>query len=128
LISRRYGLVGKPDYLVRVVVEGRSIPIPVEVKSRRRPERTPEGHRLQLATYCLLVEDQMHMRPPYGLLRYADDTLRIPYTDDLRRQVLDAADAIRRARTATDVHRQHEEPARCQGCGYRHACGNEALG
>jgi CRISPR-associated exonuclease Cas4 len=100
--------------------------VPVEVKSRTQPTVTPAGHILQLAAYCLLVEETQKMRPPYGLLHYADATLQIAYTDALRQAVLDAAQAIRQARTAADVHRDHDDPARCRNCGYRHAC-DEAL-
>ena len=127
LFSRRYGLVGRPDYLVRTVEDGVSVAIPVEVKSRKRPTEPYPSHILQLITYCLLVEDNFGARPPYGLLRYADATLRIDYTDDLRRQVLDIAEAIRSARQAKDVARRHEDPNRCRACGYRHACGEESL-
>ena len=127
LLSRRYGLVGRPDYLVRAEEEGQVMIIPVEVKSRRRPATPHASHILQLATYCLLVEDQFRERPSYGLLRYADATLRIPYTDELRQQVLDAADEIRSARGARNVSRQHDEANRCRACGYRSACGPERL-
>ncbi len=127
LLSRRYGLVGKPDYLVRVTQDGRQLTVPVEVKSRTRPRTTPESHILQLAAYCLLVEDIFKQRPPYGLLHYADATLQIPFDEELRRAVLDTAEEIRLARKAPDVHRQHEYPSRCRGCGYRHGCGQEAL-
>ncbi len=123
LRSRRYGLVGKPDYLVQVRAGNRTTLVPVEVKSRRRPPVTPDAHVLQLATYCLLVEDVHEVRPAYGLLHYADATLQIPFTDELRRNVLEIADAIRRARTAPDLSRDHNDPARCRGCGYAHACG-----
>jgi CRISPR-associated exonuclease Cas4 len=78
LLSRRYGLVGKPDYLVEVRAGQRMSLVPVEVKSRRRPPVTPDAHILQLATYCLLVEDVHKVRPAYGLLHYADATLQIP--------------------------------------------------
>lgn len=126
LFSRRYGLVGKPDYLVRLLNDGASCLVPVEVKSRKRPAVTPAGHLLQLAAYCLLVEEVHHTRPPYGLLHYADATLQIAYTDALRQAVLDMAQEIRAARRAADLHRDHSDPARCRGCGYRHAC-DEAL-
>ncbi|MFZ1753758.1 MAG: PD-(D/E)XK nuclease family protein [Caldilineaceae bacterium] len=128
LISRRYGLVGRPDYLVRVTENGQTVPIPVEVKSRRRPAQPYASHILQLATYCLLVEDVQKVRPPYGLLRYADATLRIPFSDELRGQVLETAQAIRAARSAPDVNRNHQDFPRCRACGYRRACGPEALG
>jgi CRISPR-associated exonuclease Cas4 len=127
LVSRRYGLVGRPDYLVRTQEKGKAVTIPVEVKSRTRPPSPYASHVLQLMTYCLLVEDQMGARPPYGLLRYADATLRIPYTDDLRQQVLEAAESIRAARRSAAIHRQHDDPNRCRACGYRSSCGDEAL-
>lgn len=129
LISRRYGLVGKPDYLVHTQDGGRGVVVPLEVKKRSRPAdgRQHPGHVLQLAAYCMVVEEVHGVTPPYGLLRYADGTLRIPFTEELRREVLAAADAIRRARTVPDVHRQHEDAGRCVWCGYRHACGGETL-
>ncbi|MCC9074574.1 Dna2/Cas4 domain-containing protein [Litorilinea aerophila] len=130
LVSRRHGLVGRPDYLVQHRVGGRTTVIPVEVKSRACPDTPYPSHVLQLAAYCLLVEDVYGQRPPHGLLHYADRTFQIPFTDELRRQVLAASDAIRRARSAPDVHQQHDEPARCRGCGYLHACdeGRRLLG
>lgn len=127
LISRRHGLVGRPDYLVRSRVEGRAVLIPVEVKSGRRPNYPAEGHILQLAAYCILVEDVHGQRPAYGLLRYADATLKIPFTAALEREVLAAATAIRQARDADFVARSHHAPGRCRSCGYRDACGEEAL-
>jgi len=127
LISRRYGLVGRPDYLVQISENGQTFSIPVEVKSRRRPAQPYASHILQLATYCLLVEDVRKVRPPYGLLRYADATLRIPYSDELRGQVLAAADGIRAGRNAETLGRDHQDPTRCRNCGYRRACGSEAL-
>lgn len=127
LISRRYGLVGRPDYLLHSEVNGQKVTIPVEVKSRKRPPVIFENHTLQLAVYCLLVEEKFGQTPPYGLLRYANATFEVPFDDKLRYQVLAAADALRRARQANDVHRQHEEGERCVGCGYRHACGEEIM-
>ncbi|MBV7337171.1 Dna2/Cas4 domain-containing protein [Chloroflexi bacterium TSY] len=132
LISQRYGLVGRPDYLVEVVDGSlgnrQRITIPIEVKSRKRPPVLYESHLLQLATYCLLIEDNLKKPPPYGLLHYADETLQIPYTTQLRNQVLRTAAAVRKNRRANNVHRQHNDVSRCQGCGYRDGCKEEALG
>lgn len=127
LISRRYGLVGKPDYLVQVTENRQTVPIPIEVKSRKRPPVIYENHTLQLATYCLLVEEKFKTTPPYGILHYADATLKIEFTEQLRYQVLAAAEAIRQARSVPDVARSHADPSRCQHCGYLHACGEQAL-
>lgn len=127
LVSHRYGLVGKPDYLVEVAQGRQRIVVPLEVKSRRQPPAADAGHLLQLGAYCLLVEDQYGVRPPYGYLRYADATLAIPFSDELRRAVVEAAAAIRKARTQADVRRSHQDPRRCARCGYLHSCGAEAL-
>ncbi|MCX6044510.1 MAG: CRISPR-associated protein Cas4 [Chloroflexi bacterium] len=127
LISRRYGLIGKPDYLVQVTENRQSMPIPVEVKSRKRPAVLYANHALQLATYCLLIEEQFKRTPPYGLLHYADATLKIEFTQQLRDQVIEIAEAIRRAQGSEEVSRSHEDPGRCRRCGYLHACGKEAL-
>ncbi len=48
LRSRRYGLVGRPDYLVQTCDGGKSFVVPVEVKSRRRPSQPSANHTLQL--------------------------------------------------------------------------------
>lgn len=127
LISRRHGLVGRPDYLVKVREKGQDHTIPVEVKSRKCPPAPDEGHVLQLAAYCLLVEEQFNATPPYGLLRYADATLKIPFTESLRLAVLQAADAIRNSRRAPDMLRNHTEVGRCRRCGYLAGCGSQAL-
>lgn len=127
LVSHRYGLVGKPDYLVEIQgPRGRQV-APLEVKSRRRPAETDRGHVLQLATYCLLVEDVYGQRPQHGYLRYADATLQIEYTDELRQAVLQSAAEIRKARTAAQVARSHQDSVRCRRCGYSESCGSDAL-
>ncbi len=123
LIDREHGLVGKPDYLVRT----REGIIPVEVKSGPRPATPYASHLLQLAAYCLLVEKTSGRAPRWGYLRYDDATLRIPYTHELRAQILDLLKSMRADRQAQEVNRSHDEPARCHGCGFRYACDQRLL-
>jgi CRISPR-associated exonuclease Cas4 len=118
LFSRRYRLTGRPDYLVR----SRKGLIPVEVKSGGTPARPYEAHLLQLAAYCLLVEEQEGQAPPYGILKYPERAFEIDYTDALRDELLDTLDAIRTDQRARQVGRSHEEPGRCRGCGYSDRC------
>lgn len=124
LISRRYGLIGKPDYLVETMHAGRRTMIPVEVKSRRCPVMPLEHHVLQLAAYCLILED-LYGTPPHGVLRYADGGFTVPYTPELRRTVIDAAGHIRAGRGASDPPRSHQDQLRCRHCGYQGACGEQ---
>jgi CRISPR-associated exonuclease Cas4 len=120
LVSRKFGLTGRPDYLVRTS-EGI---IPVEAKSTRRPANglPYDSHLMQLAAYCLLVEDALGARVPYGLVRYADGESRVEYTPELRETVLEIIAEIRDAREAEEVHRSHDERKRCASCGYREVC------
>ncbi len=122
LFSRRYGLTGRPDY---VVADGADL-IPVEVKSARAPARPYASHVLQLAAYCLLVAETSGRRPPYGILRYADRTFQIPYTQELEERLLEVLEAMREDLAAGDAPRRHQDPRRCAACGYREVC-EEAL-
>jgi len=122
LVSRRYGLTGRPDY---VVADGADL-IPVEVKSARAPARPYASHVLQLAAYCLLVAETSGRRPPYGILRYADRTFQIPYTQELEERLLEVLEAMREDLAAGDAPRRHQDPRRCAACGYREVC-EEAL-
>jgi len=118
LFSNRHGLTGRPDYLVRA----REGVVPVEVKSGAAPKQPYPGHVLQLAAYCLLVEEQGGRTPPHGILKYNDRAFEVDYTPALRAELLDTLDAIRRDLHARDVERSHNEPGRCRGCGYRDRC------
>ena len=118
LFSKRYGLVGKPDYLVR---QGRAV-VPVEVKPRRNAAAPYLSDVLQLAAYCLLVEETYRRAPPHGLLRYASQTFQVDFTPELRRHLLGVLNRIRGDEAVADVRRNHESPARCERCGYRGHC------
>lgn len=123
LKAPRYGLVGRPDYLLR---RGRAI-IPVEAKPSRVAATPYEGDVLQLAAYCLLVEEAYDVTPPYGLLRYRDHTFEIAYDDDLRERLLDLLEEMREVAWEDDVLRSHEQVSRCAACAMRAHCGDEAL-
>jgi CRISPR-associated exonuclease Cas4 len=121
LFSSAYGLTGKPDYLVST----RAGIIPVEVKSGATPPQPYPSHILQLAAYCLLVEETERKPPPFGLIRYPEATFRVEYTPDLRDELLSLLRDMRGALQSSvrDVPRSHDEPRRCALCGYREVCG-----
>jgi CRISPR-associated exonuclease Cas4 len=113
------GLTGKPDYLV----QERGRLIPVEIKSMAAPPAGPyPGHVLQLAAYCALVTEVHGVRPPHGLLQYADRTLAVDYTPALEAELRALLDALRADAGAPEVHRSHGSPARCRACGFRPVC------
>jgi CRISPR-associated exonuclease Cas4 len=119
LFSRRYGLTGKPDY----IVEDRGATIPVEVKPNRLAPAPRESDTMQLAAYALLIEDKFGAMPAYGLLKYRDTVFQVELTDELRARLLERITTMRRDLSARDVARSHTEPRRCRACGYRAECG-----
>ena len=64
LFSERLKLAGRPDRIIR---QGEDL-IPEEWKSSKR---VSEGHRLQLGTYFLLIEEEYGVRPPFGVGRHS---------------------------------------------------------
>jgi CRISPR-associated exonuclease Cas4 len=94
----------------------------VEVKSGAAPEQPYEGHILQLAAYCLLVEENEGRRPLHGILKYEDQAFEIDYTDALRARLLRVLEELRNGLGSTGVSRDHDEPARCRACGFRKRC------
>lgn len=123
LYSRRLGLTGRPDYLIER--GGRAIP--VEIKPGRQATRPYESDLMQLAAYCLLIEDVHGVAPPYGLLRYAQHTFKLEYTDRVRAEVLALLDEMRAAHEFADCPRSHAERQRCLACGFSDQC-DESLG
>ncbi len=122
LVSRRYGLIGKPDYLVETP-DGL---IPVEVKSRPWPSTGPRAADvMQLMAYCVLVEDTFETRPAHGIIAYADRHQLVAYTPQQREAVLNIVAEIAGA-DGFAWHRNHQQHARCYRCGYRAVC-DEAI-
>ena len=123
LFSHEFLLTGRPDYLVAA---GADI-IPVEVKSGRSPAQPYLSHVLQLAAYCLLVEECYGRRPAYGIVKYTDRAFELDYTAELEDELLATMDGMRCDLAAGDADRSHDEPRRCQTCGYRERCDRQLI-
>ena len=118
LFSRRYLLAGKPDY---IVAQGEYL-IPVEVKPRRTGAKPYPSDILQLAAYCLLIEDNFDRVPPYGIIKYEGATFPVEYTPRLRHELLATMERMKRDLRATQVDPSHGNPRRCRACGHRDRC------
>ena len=122
LRSLRWGISGKPDCLLRIT-EG---VVPVELKrSKKAPSRggVYPNHAIQNLAYCALVEDQMRVRVPYGLVLYAGHQVRrVEYNDENKRWLAEIVQEVGSASELSTVMRNHRLPARCSGCGLRASC------
>jgi CRISPR-associated exonuclease Cas4 len=118
LFSHKHQLTGRPDY---ILADGADL-IPVEVKSGNAPDSPYRSHLLQLAAYCLLTSEMSGRDTPYGMIRYADQTFKIPYTSQLEEQLLETMVHMRDDLMDRDAHRNHNDPRRCAACGHRDHC------
>jgi CRISPR-associated exonuclease Cas4 len=117
LFSERLKLIGRPDRIIR---QGDTL-IPEEWKSAKRVR---EGHRLQLGTYFLLIEEEFGVRPPFGVVVLGDGSrVEVKNTDVLRSKVLAIADRIREHRRRIDQEILVSQPAaKCRVCGQKGNC------
>lgn len=122
LRSSRWRLVGRPDE-IRERPDGRWIP--VEVKSRPAPPTGPPfSHRIQVAAYCLLIEETTGRPPPYGLVRYGDgQEVRIAWTPAVRAELLE----LRQELAVPYDGRATPSPGRCGRCPWNAACDRAAV-
>lgn len=119
LFSEKHKLVGKPDIILKKGFEY----FPVEVKSSTAKDKPYPSHILQLAAYCLLIEEHYRIRPSYGILRYKNKEFKIPYTKELRSSLLTQIKSLRN----TDPERDELPPLsennrKCRHCGYAWYC------
>lgn len=118
LFSSRLRITGKPDYLVD---DGAEI-IPVEVKSGHAPAQPYNSHLLQLAAYCLLVDETYRRRPSHGIIKYGNRAFEIEYTAALEEELLATVEDMRLDLKAGGAPRNHADPRRCRACGHRDVC------
>ena len=117
LKSERYGLTGRPDYILE---RGGEI-IPVEVKSGRKPKGPLFSHVLQVAAYCLLLEEEGNT-VTHGILRYGDMEHEVEFDAEMRSMLLGKLKEMRRLKVTGDVHRNHHRPGKCHSCSRREMC------
>lgn len=117
LKSERYGLTGRPDY----ILERNGEIIPVEVKSGRKPKGPLFSHVLQVAAYCLLLEEEGN-KVSQGILRYGDMEHEVEFDAELRSILLDKLNEMRKLMRSQDVHRNHHRPGKCHSCSRREMC------
>jgi CRISPR-associated exonuclease Cas4 len=122
LISRRHGLLARPDRLVK----GGGAVTPEEWKSALVLR---DWHVAQLGVDFLVIEDQRGVRPTHGFVVTGDGQRhRVENTDALRARVLELAGQIRTARAQAAVPIPvSPTPRQCAPCGMRRQCGQARL-
>ncbi|HEX9907145.1 MAG TPA: CRISPR-associated protein Cas4 [Thermoplasmata archaeon] len=118
LRSETHGLLGRPDYIIKL---GDQL-IPVEEKKGRTPRGPLFSHILQVAAYCLLIEDSTGKAPHYGILKYPEHEHEIEYDADLKNLLLTKLEEMRNIMDIGEAHRNHNRPGKCKNCSRRDGC------
>jgi CRISPR-associated exonuclease Cas4 len=122
LFSKRFRLVGKPDFIVQK--EDRYLP--VEVKTGGKPHPQP-SHLMQLAAYCQILEDVSGVFVPEGILMYNNVPYTIAFDPQLRFELESVINRMRTSLHDGVVMRNHQEPGRCKRCSMRRYCDDQVL-
>jgi CRISPR-associated exonuclease Cas4 len=118
LESESLGLKGKIDVLD--LEDGRTVPV-----ERKRAGSGDHywNDEVQIAGYCLLLEDNIDEQVPEGAiyLYETDQRMHVPITEDHRDAVQDAVEAMR-SMTPDDVPPLVDNPNKCEKCSTRQYC------
>jgi CRISPR-associated exonuclease Cas4 len=121
LYSSEYPLLGKPDYVVQLP-DGR--PVPIELKLNVHDATMPQGnHEVQIAAYCLLLEEYFPETPPtHGILRYDGSEFTVEYTPALRKKVIRSLEQMVRCTEREPPPLARQKITKCRACQFQPIC------
>ncbi len=120
LLSEHFPLMGKPDYIIQLP-DGR--PLPVELKLGVEDASMPySNHIMQIAAYCLILEDYFEQPPTHGLLRYADRDFTIEYTPTLRKKVIRLLNEMSYVNAEEQPFLTKQRVSKCRACAFQSIC------
>lgn len=120
LSSSEAPLLGKPDYIVRGSDGGL---VPVLRKLNVQHARSPQSnHVIQIAAYCLILEDYSELPPTHGILCYADRQFTIEYTPAIRKKVLRLLADMERYTEQQPPQLLRQSAVKCRACIFKPVC------
>jgi CRISPR-associated exonuclease Cas4 len=120
LSSSGHPLVGKPDYIVRLP-DGR--PVPIELKPGVHDATAPfSNHIIQVAAYCLILEDYFEQAPTHGILKYADREFTVEYTPALKKKVIRLLSEMAKCSEKEPPPLAKQRATKCRVCTFQPIC------
>jgi CRISPR-associated exonuclease Cas4 len=120
LTSDIHPLIGKPSYVVKLP---NKLLLPIDLKPVEQNSMTPDPHHvLQLATYCLILEEYAEQPPTHGIVRYTDREFIVEYTPALRKKVIRLAKEMDLCTAQQPPALKKQKAAKCRACIYQPIC------
>ncbi len=120
LSSSAHPLVGKPDYVVKLP-DGR--PVPIELKPSVHDVTAPHSnHIMQVAAYCLILEDYFEQAPTHGILKYADREFTVEYTPALKKKVIRLLSEMAKCSEKEPPPLAKQKATKCRACAFQPIC------
>lgn len=124
LISKNLNLVGKVDQLEL----HKEMIVPVELKTGKSPSNGVwPGHKIQIAAYALLIEDQFNKQVNQGSVIYLDQNVRrtIIINPFLKDEIIELRKEVEQLLNSTSPPTFTENANKCKKCGLKSLCYNE---
>ncbi|MGL4345972.1 MAG: CRISPR-associated protein Cas4 [Cellulosilyticaceae bacterium] len=115
LVSDKYGLQGKPDFIFETLFTHRLVPF--EIKSGQCKDTEPhEGDLMQLVAYFVIIQEVYGKKPPFGKLVYQNKTFKVRNTLGLRHSLKDTVRQMHKMLEGHSSLQASPSFAKCRNC------------
>lgn len=124
LISHRHKLAGKIEYIL-VTRLGEVIPVEIKwVRPEKRICQVPYNHKLQLAAYALLIEDNFNTIVKRAVAYYVNQAklLELRIDGHLKALAIDAVNKIYNIIRSEEIPPPRRIRGKCEDCGFKQYC------
>jgi len=126
ITAEELGISGKVDQVL-VYPEG---VVPIEIKSGRAPkEGAWDNHKIQLATYALMLENTFKVSIAAGYVKYVDENIsrRIEINAFLKDQVKDLVKNVNDMLKSKVLPKKCSNTNKCEKCGLKKICYSDEI-
>ena len=120
--SEKLGISGIIDM---IEVHDNTLFVPIELKTGKVPDGSNAmwpGHRVQLATYMMLLEDA-GKQVSEGVLKYKDSDKRILVLNTLlKEEVMHLVDEVNKIISGFDIPEKTDNKKKCEKCSFKEIC------
>ena len=102
--------------------------VPIELKTGKMPkDGVWPGHRIQIAAYAMLIEENFNTNVKKGFIRYLDtnETRQIAINPFMKEEIIDLTKEIQNLLKNREIPNYCENKNKCVNCGLRSTCYNE---